>query len=461
MNFCWNRTIASSLLDTTLVSRLGGPGSLRHQLAVGAMGSILVKLVHIGLAFVSTVLLARLLGPADYGVYSYAFALLTLMAVPTELGLPKLLVRQTAWCCARRRWGLLRCLLIRSFQAVGAASFSLAIVAGIAGWFLSSQYRENVMVTFWVALLLLPIVSLSSLQLAALRGLGHVVLGQAPQMILRPGIFVLALLIVALIAGGGAIGSATAMGVQVAASAAAMLVGTALLLRKVPREVMADPPVHEMRAWMAAALPFLLMGGMQIINSNMDMVMLGALRPAAEVGAYRIAVQLALLVVLPLTALNTAFGPHFARLWAQDDRERFQRLVTSSARAVLAMSLPIGLVLVFLGGPLVTQLFGTAFLAATAPLTILCGGQLVNAGTGSVGLLLSMTGHEAVAARALAVAAVANIVLNACLIPLWGTVGASLATALSYVVWNGYMVVRLWHRIGVDSTALGRGLAVG
>lgn len=56
-------------------------------------------------------------------------------------------------------------------------------------------------------------------------------------------------------------------------------------------------------------------------------------------------------------------------------------------------------------------------------------------GFGPAETLLMMTGHERVAALSGMVAAAANVVLNAVLIPLCGIEGAAIATAVSGVVW--------------------------
>jgi len=51
-------------------------------------------------------------------------------------------------------------------------------------------------------------------------------------------------------------------------------------------------------------------------------------------------------------------------------------------------------------------------------------------------VLLNMTGNESVMARGLALAAALNVIMNLVLIPLFGIVGAALATALSITIFN-------------------------
>ena len=58
--------------------------------------SIALRATYAGLSFLTTALLARLLGAAEYGVYAYALALVTLVTIPTQAGVPHLILRETA-----------------------------------------------------------------------------------------------------------------------------------------------------------------------------------------------------------------------------------------------------------------------------------------------------------------------------------------------------------------------------
>jgi O-antigen/teichoic acid export membrane protein len=90
--------------------------------------------------------------------------------------------------------------------------------------------------------------------------------------------------------------------------------------------------------------------------------------------------------------------------------------------------------------------------AAHGPLVILAGGQLVNAGMGSVASLLNMTGHERDTTRIILMAALLNLTLNFTLTPLWGTLGAATATAVTLIVWNVVMWRAVKRRIGIHAS---------
>jgi O-antigen/teichoic acid export membrane protein len=166
-----------------------------------------------------------------------------------------------------------------------------------------------------------------------------------------------------------------------------------------------------------------------------------------------VAVSIATLVAFGLQAVTMVVAPHFARLYTQNDMARLQRLVTLSARAILAVALPVVLVLVLFGEPLLRLIFGEEYSGGYTPMAILAGGQLVNAAIGSVGVLLNMTGHERETARGVAIAAAANVALNLLLIPPFGLNGAALATALSMTLWNLVLWQAVRLRLNIDSMA--------
>ena len=93
-------------------------------------------------------------------------------------------------------------------------------------------------------------------------------------------------------------------------------------------------------------------------------------------------------------------------------------------------------------------IFGAEFVAARWGLTILVLGQLINVGVGSVGYLMIMTGHQNQSTYIFGFSALANVILNALLIPRFGTIGAAIATATTMALWNislHFLVVKHLH----------------
>lgn len=424
-------------------------------MAQGGVGSLAMKLLHAALTLAVAALLARVLGPAQFGVYAFALAVVTILAIPIQFGLPTLVVRETAAGRARSdtatvrgiwRWSL-RFALVASVVVILAATIFLAL-----SW---EQLSSTSRWTFQWALALAPLLALGALHGAMLRGLDRVVLGQLLDHVLR--LAILLALIVAALAWKGELSAPRAMGMHVTAAILALFAASAFLRRIQPDAHPVDRVVSgNSRRWILAILPLGFIAAAQIINTRADTLLLGIMAGPESVGLYQVAVQGAQTVVLTLAAINLVVAPRFAALYERGEIERLQRLVTLSARAVVLLTLPVVLILIFCGGYLIRWIFGIEYQPAHWPLTILAAGQLANAGFGSVAMLLNMTGHERTTARGLAIAAALNIMLNLILIPPFGIDGAAAATAFSLVAWNGMLWYSTQRLIGINTLAFGQ-----
>jgi O-antigen/teichoic acid export membrane protein len=427
--------------------------AVRDRLLHGASSMLGLRIAFSGLSFLVTLLLARLLGAARFGAYSYAFAWVVLLGVPAILGMDQLLVREVAAYQAKAQWGRLRGLVHRANQAVLLASCVIGALAATGGWLLRARMAAQVLPTFWVALLLLPLIALTRVRQGVMQGLHRVALGALPELLLQPALLVV-FLAAAWLWRGAALTAPLAMTLNVAATLAAFLTGALLLRRTLPLPVREAAPVYDNLTWARSALPLLFVAGAGILFGQADTLILGAVRGTRAVGTYAIAHKGADLITFMLLAQNAAFASTAASLYASGELARLQRLVTKLARWTLMFSAPVAAVLIVFGD-LFLRFYGAQFAAARVPLAILSFGQLVNVGMGSVGLLLIMAGHERQAARAVAAAAFANIALTAALAPRWGTEGASVAYAASMILWNVWMAIALYRKVGIHSTALG------
>ncbi len=425
---------------------------LKAYLVRGAAGSLVLKVCNTGLSLIVGILLARFLGAVGYGHYAYAMALIQIISIPTVMGLPQLILRETSAYQLKNDYGRMRGLLIRANQFVLGVSLLLVIVAAGVAIVLRDCLDPTGLQTFFIALCLLPILGLVNLRMAALRGLRYVVLGLMPELLLHPMIFIIILL-----AGfyffNGELSPQLVMIIQVAVTGLAFVIGALILMRMLPIEARQATAVYETKLLLKSVLPFMLLGAMQLVNSQTDIIMLGIFRPVAEVGIYRTAVQGAMLVTFALMAVNQVLAPVISGLYAEKDIKRLQRLITLSARAILIGTLPIAVILIIWGQWMLGFLFGPEFTTGATALRILCVGQLINAAAGSVAYILNMTGHEGYALRGVAVAAAINIMLNAFLIPPFGMTGAATATAVSLMLWNVLLVRWVYMKVGVLSIA--------
>jgi len=416
------------------------------------VGSFSLQVTEAGLGFLTSVVLARLLGAAEYGAYAFAIAFAGFLAIPAVLGHDSLAVKESAVLKATQSWSRLRAFSAGARRRV----LFLSLIVTAAGFLFLSSAQTSLAPGFQHAtlfsLVVVPIVALLRLHEGFLRGIGHVVIAQVPDKAFRPGLFLLFALGAPLVFADFRSG-AQAVVLNVFATTLGFLLIVGLWYRYRPAENHLAPVDPAGDKGFRHALPFALLAGLGIINTQTDVLMLGFMGTPEDVGFYRIASRVASLVAFALTAVGAALAPRIAALHATGDRSEMQNLSTKAALATTLFALPMALVLVF-GGSWILLLFGEEFQKGSTALAVLSVGQLINAAMGVVGLLLTMTGHHALVARTLTFSAVLNIALNAALIPQFGASGAAIATTITYFTWNLALALLVKSRLHINATVL-------
>jgi O-antigen/teichoic acid export membrane protein len=399
---------------------------------------------------VVALVLSRLLGPAGFGAYSFAFAWASVLAIPAVLGLNFVLVRKVAAYKAHERWPELRGLLRRANQAVLGTSLVLAGGAALISVLLGFP-DEELRWPFLIGLTLVPISALSIVRLSTLQGLGHVVLARLPETIVAPAAF---LGLVALVAVAGSSFSASwAIGLQSAGWFLAFVLGAILLRARIPRAVTSVAPAYEMRSWVRSAVPMLLVGALATVNFHAGTIALGVAADSAEVGIYTVATRIAMLVGFLSAAAMFPLMPAVARLHATHEHERLRILLPRSAQVVLLLSLPVAIAFLVLPG-LFLGIFGSGYGEGGTVLRVLVVGELLKLVLGSASMALAMGGLEGQVLKGAAAGAVTDVVLLAVLVPPFGGEGAAVALAVSALAANGVFAYLAWTRLGLYTPAL-------
>ena len=112
-------------------------------------------------------------------------------------------------------------------------------------------------------------------------------------------------------------------------------------------------------------------------------------------GVYQAAAQVPLLFSVVLGAFNSMFAPMLVNLRHAGSHERIEELFRVSTKWTVYLCLPAFLVICFVPTSLMKfVVFGRQYASGAIALPILSVGQMVNAATGPVGLLMMMTGHQ-------------------------------------------------------------------
>lgn len=411
---------------------------------------LLLQGCRIGLGFALSIALARLLGTAEFGTYSYIIAWASLFAVVANRGLSELLVREVAVFKGEKQWPLLRGIISygnrvsMGITLVACVGLSLLIWGGFR-----PLGTDNAMLPF-LGLILAALLALNAHRQATLRGLGHTRVALVPEYAARP---VLMLLLIGVsVVFAQPLQSESAITLYVLATFIALMIGAKLLSINLQKLDTGRDLQHHRQEWFSSSRHFLLIAGMLVINAQADKIMLGAMGFVDQVGLYSVAAQIASLAGMSLIAVNVAVSPSVVRYLKNGQLNDLQLLLTKSSRLALMTSSLMAVVLILLT-PFMLSLFGSDFQLARFALWILITGQLINVLAGPCGTVLKMAGLERELSLIVALSALTNVILNLILIPQYSINGAAMATAASLLVWNILSIALLHRRCGLTTTS--------
>lgn len=170
-----------------------------------------------------------------------------------------------------------------------------------------------------------------------------------------------------------------------------------------------------------------------------DQIMIKQYLGSADLGVYTIAVTIAeLLFLLPLS-INTALTGKLYNL-AEGDSGR--TLLARTTRICVAICLAL-CIFAIPGSFLIPYVYGKPYAAGTQIMLLLIPGVLFACIPKIVSPWFFSTGRPMVHLRITLGCLLINILLNLFLIPIWATLGAAMASTISYIFYGSYYIAML------------------
>lgn len=429
----------------------GGEQRYAHALALVGAGAA-ARLVATGFASVAALaavaITFRLLGTSDYGILAFALSVVALVPDLGRLGLATGAVREVSAADSMDD--------LATVHDAARGTFTATLAIGLA-WG---------MVVFVVVLLSLDQLSIVSrvglglglgvvivgTQVAVgtstiARGLGRVVAAEIPHTVHSVGRLIAVAILAAL-----AIDTlgAVALGYAAAAVAAALIAIVQARRLLGPRVTLFRPAFSSARRLVKLSLPFAVTGLAGFVISRFDVVVLGLVRPSAEVGAYEPVLRALerLLLLVPLLFVAQGFTAA-TRLLAGGEIGVARNLYHHLAKVSFVLSLPALLVMAAFPETVLRLLYGKEFPQNPSFVWVLLIGFGVSLIFGMNGTFLGATGARRELVITGVISAVAMVTSAAILVPTLGGIGAAAATAIGYVVLNVTVAWRLFHAIGI------------
>ncbi len=414
--------------DVALVAKGGG------MVAGGGFAEFVLRL---GIA----VVLARALGPSNYGLYNLAISAATLLAGFSLFGMDDAMIRYIAIQVSRKDDAGVRGTIQLGLITAGV----FGTLAGLILYFGSDLVADRLFEEPGLAELLrlfaviTPVLAFSNVLLGITRGfnrMGHAALAEnVIQSVIR-----LVLLLALWSSGITVFAAGVIFGVADLAAAGAMVY---FMRANLPYDRRHPPvPRRDTNEIVRFAAPLGISGILSGIRDNIQTFVLGILSIAADVGLFTIVARVNLVSRVTYRAIVAAVKPLFAAAQAGGDQRRLLSLYSATTRWTLTLNLPFFLVTVLYAETLLT-VFGDPFAAGSLALILLAGGEAVVAATGTCGSLIDMAGHTRVKLFNSILWIVLQIGLSILLVPRWGVVGAAASMSASVAFINVLRVIEV------------------
>ena len=386
-----------------------------------------------------TMIAGRFLPASEYGKFSFAIALATIVETLMDIGLGPVTVRTVARDGAgagtlfrhvlglKIAWGalglvvlLIAAPILRSDPAVIHACYLMGISSAIRSYVLSARGLLQGLNRF----------DLETVTVVADRGL----------------LLVLGTLVLA--AGYGLYGLSVAFVV----ARLLMFVVVTVIVKRVTGSAV---PTYDRAVWIelqTAALPLGFFLITLTLYTYIDTVILGIMRTDAETGWYAASYRVYEGLMYAPSAFATVLTPRFSQMFVDDPaglRSLFRRSLLGSALAALV----IGGAGVYLARPMLLLFYGAAYVAAVPPLQVLAGGSIFVFCTWILHAAAISTNLDRRLVGTTAIGLITNIALNILFIPRLGITGAAWATVIAEAVTVTLLYVQVHRRLAAAGRA--------
>jgi O-antigen/teichoic acid export membrane protein len=407
----------------------------------GTMIMIASTIAFFALNFVARVAIARSISVAQWGLFNLGVSFTMFLSVIVILGLNNAVARclvvesTAAGRLAIVRWSL----WLSAAVSIVASVLTFVFAVPLAGVF----HDPGLAAVLDLLAVTVGLGAITPIYAAIFQGFHDMVPNALFNQVLNPVVFVVFALGL-LVLGWGLEGALIAYVLaDVAGFVASLIYYEQRIHRHIPKGTSASsrPPSvlwsSSVSLWGISSLAF--------VTAYADTLILGAYRPALDVGFYSTAMSLARTLLLAGAALTFVFLPVAARLGREGDYGTLRTSYVVAARWILIVSIPLFLLFVFLPDQSVVALFGRRYLPAAFPLQILALSAFVSSVIGPSNACLAGLGRDRIQLLTAVLTGAVNVVLSFALIPTYGAIGAAVSWGFARALYPAWSLVFLYR----------------
>ena len=343
-----------------------------HTLASTVCLSVFSKIGHLLL----TVFLARSLGPEGLGLFTLAIGVALVVGTGVGLGIPAITVRFWVVYKELKQYHLIKGFIASGIGAICLASFPVIVVGFWAPYFIDFQNLDK-LYAVQVGLILAPILAVRKLYRRIFVAEEKVALGIILDEVIIPYSFIISAFILISLEVDNL---QNYFFLYIGISILILIFGSIFVLRYLKRNIFEEALISggitfEIQWWLKSSLSALTGQLSKLMVNKSDVIILGLLVSAQNIGDYAAAFKLTYIMTFFPVVINAIYSSRASKLWHDADYLGFQRLMFEVRLIVASILLPILIVVFLFSEYLVLYLFGSEFSGSILLLKILVVGQ--------------------------------------------------------------------------------------
>ncbi len=387
-------------------------------LSIGQFGGRLIR------AFI-VIYAARVMGAAEYGLFSYALGLAGFFTVFSDIGVGQIMTRESAKNPDQRSYYFSTAFWIKSILL----ALTTVVIIFIVPSFSNISGIETLLP--FVALLVI-FDGLRELALSFFRALEKMEWEAIVTLITNSVIAASGFVVLYHFATVRTFTMTYALSVGVGAAIAVFII------RQEFYKVFTHGRRDLVKPIISSAIPIAFLSALGAFMLNTDFVMLGWWQSPQAIGYYSAGQKIVQFLFMLPAIIASAVFPTLARLIGQQERDKIRSLMEKSVAIAFLMSLPIVIGGIVLAKPIIELIYGPEYAPAVANFGVLMITLLFN----SLGVLI---GNAAIAynrqkqiTKYLLASAIGNAIFDVILIPIYGIIGSSIATIMALAINIGF-----------------------
>lgn len=405
--------------------------------------TFLIKILGLGIAFVFQIILGRLLKPELYGQYTMFLTYTSVLTIIAVLGMDGNLIREIAKITDNKLqsnnylfFALKVSIILYLFLSIIALIFHNILLISLN------------MIYFFLFMLLLKV--LIAIFDGFLQGNGLVERVTFLNFLLNNFLKMILFIVLINFRIDGLYSALYSFIISECITVVLRIVSIKKLLGKYIRFKI-EMPYDDRSQFLKYSITVALISGMGLLLQNIDKIMISNFLNFSDVGIYKVAQNYVSLISVFITPF-IAFWPMISKLYSENKLAEIENQMKKIVKLVTYLVVPMFFLFLFLSERLLL-VFGEAYVSEDAKkvLIILAFAFLVDAVSGPIGAILTMTNYAKYILINNIISLTLNIVLNFIFIKMFGIVGVAIGTGISIIANNLISVIEVKVLLGIFS----------